>query len=226
MAHTTLHTDLFSKGYSHLSGLLTPQECLELQQHYTDTTGYRSIINMQRYRFGQGEYKYFAYPLPALIQELRSTWYPLLVPIANAWMEAAGIDTVFPQQHEAFIRQCHDQQQFRPTPLILRYETGGYNTVHQDLYGQIYFPFQMVIALTQHGRDYTGGEFVMTEQVPRAQSKAQVISLEQGDALIFTTNFRPVQGSRGYYRAAMRHGISEVRSGIRYALGIIFHDAT
>lgn len=226
MAHTTFHTDLFSKGYSRIPAVITPQQCTDLQQRYAEPSGYRSIINMQRYRFGQGEYKYFAYPLPTLIQELRSKWYPQLVPIANAWMEAASIDTVFPQQHEAFIKQCHDQQQIRPTPLILRYEAGGYNTLHQDLYGQIYFPFQMVIALTQHGRDYTGGEFVMTEQVPRAQSKAQVIPLDQGDALVFTTNFRPVKGTRGYYRAAMRHGVSEVRSGIRYALGIIFHDAT
>jgi hypothetical protein len=140
-------------------------------------------------------------------------------------MRALNIDIVFPDQHEAFLQQCHDHHQLRPTPLILRYEAGGYNTLHQDLYGQVYFPFQMVLALSQHGRDYEGGEFVMTEQVPRAQSKAQVISLDQGDALIFTTNFRPVQGTRGYYRAAMKHGVSEVRSGTRYALGIIFHDA-
>jgi hypothetical protein len=226
MVHTSLRDDLFLQGFSKVPGLLTQGQCEELQGLYGEGALFRSIINMQRYRFGKGEYKYFAYPLPGLLQELRSKYYTLLAPVANAWMQALNIETVYPEQHEAFLKQCHDHKQLRPTPLVLRYEAGGYNTLHQDLYGQVYFPFQMVLALSQPGRDYEGGEFVMTEQVPRAQSKAQVIPLNQGDALIFTTNFRPVQGARGYYRAAMKHGVSEVRSGVRYALGIIFHDAT
>lgn len=224
--HNHIAQDLSTKGFTRLPALITAQECQAFKSFYDEPTRFRSVINMQRYRFGQGEYKYFSYPLPPLIETLRSTWYPLLVPIANNWMQALGIETAFPEQHADFLEQCHAKQQLRPTPLILRYEAGGYNTLHQDLYGEIYFPFQMVIALAQNGRDYEGGEFVMTEQVPRAQSKAEVITLNQGDALIFTTNFRPVKGTRGYYRAAMRHGVSEVRSGIRYALGIIFHDAT
>jgi len=226
MIHASLQHDLFSQGFSCLPALLTPQQCVELQCLYDDAPRFRSTINMQRYRFGKGEYKYFAYPLPDLLQELRSKYYAVLAPIANVWMKSLNIETVYPDQYEDFLQQCHDHKQLRPTPLILRYQTGGYNTLHQDLYGQVYFPFQVVLALSQHGRDYDGGEFVMTEQVPRAQSKAQVIPLNQGDALIFTTNFRPVQGTRGYYRAAMKHGVSEVRSGIRFALGIIFHDAT
>lgn len=224
--HTRLQQDLDTTGYTKITDMLSPQQCLELQTLYDQPGHFRSIINMQRYRFGKGEYKYFAYPLPPVIQALRSTWYSQLVPIANNWMSVLNIDIAYPDSHETFLAQCHKQQQLRPTPLILRYEAGGYNTLHQDLYGLVYFPFQMVIALSQNGKDYEGGEFVMTEQVPRAQSKAQVIPLNQGDALIFTTNFRPVQGTRGYYRAAMKHGISEVRTGTRYAMGIIFHDAT
>ena len=180
---------------------------------------------MQQYRFGKGVYKYFKYPLPPVLQQLRESFYSPLVSLANEWMNRLGITTTFPQRHEELIRQCITKGQSRPTPLILCYEAGGFNTLHQDLYGEIYFPFQIVFVLSQQGRDFEGGEFVMTEQVPRAQSKARVITPNRGDAVVFTTNFRPVKGSRGYYKATVKHGISEVTSGQRYAVGIIFHDA-
>jgi uncharacterized protein len=180
---------------------------------------------MQRYRFGQGEYKYFNYPLPPLIQALRTDFYESLAPLANKWMEVLGIEKYYPLKHEMFLVECKAVNQRRATPLILRYEEGGYNTLHQDLYGDVYFPFQVVIVLTQPNVDHHGGELVFVEQLPRAQSKAEVIAPAQGDAIIFTTNFRPVKGSRGYYRAKMKHGVSPIRSGVRMAVGIIFHDA-
>lgn len=179
---------------------------------------------MQRYRFGKGEYKYFNYPLPPLVQRLREELYGPLAMLANDWMQKLSLAETFPVAHAELVARCQAKNQLRPTPLILRYEAGGYNTLHQDLYGEVYFPLQVVIALNQHGKDYTGGEFVLTEQIPRAQSKANVIRPDQGDAVIITTNFRPVQGSRGYYRAAMKHGVAEVTGGIRQAIGIIFHD--
>jgi uncharacterized protein len=212
-------------GFAQISGLLSNDECIDLQSIYTDDI-YRSTINMERYRFGKGEYKYFNYPLPGIIQQLRTELYESLAPLANNWMRALGIETIYPLKHEEFLGQCKTARQLRPTPLILRYETGGYNTLHQDLYGEVYFPFQVVIVLTQPNVDHHGGELVFVEQLPRAQSKAEVISPGQGDAVIFTTNFRPVQGSRGYYQAKMKHGVSPIRSGSRMALGIIFHDAT
>jgi hypothetical protein len=187
---------------------------------------YRSVINMQRYRFGKGEYKYFSYPLPPSIQKLRESFYKPLVPIANSWMQQLNVDVSYPKSHAELISLCHTKKQVRPTPLILKYETDGFNTLHQDLYGDVYFPFQVVFVLTQSGKDHEGGELVFVEQLPRAQSKAEVISPDQGDAIIFTTNFRPVKGSRGYYRAKMKHGVSPLKSGTRFALGIIFHDAT
>lgn len=180
---------------------------------------------MKRYRFGEGEYKYFQYPLPPPIQNLREELYTPLSTLANEWMKLLDIDKQFPTTHAALIEQCHQHHQTRPTPLILRYTSGGFNTLHQDLYGDVYFPFQAVIVLTQKDVDHEGGELVLTEQVPRAQSKVEVIAPHQGDVLIFTTNFRPVKGSRGYYRATIKHGVSKVKSGERYALGIIFHDA-
>jgi uncharacterized protein len=181
---------------------------------------------MERYRFGKGEYKYFGYPLPELVQQIRKSLYPGLSKVANNWMELLKIQNRFPDNHDDLLKICHSHNQLRPTPLILRYEAGGFNTLHQDLYGEVYFPFQVVFVLSQPGTEFSGGEFVMTEQVPRAQSIARVVTLEQGDGLIFTTNFRPVKSSKGYYRAVMKHGISEVTSGVRHALGIIFHDAT
>jgi hypothetical protein len=223
---TKITTDLNNVGYAKIPNLLTADECRKLQSYYDDVKLYRSTINMQRYRFGKGEYKYFSYPLPSVIQSLRETTYEPLASIANDWMSKLRIDVIYPKDHKSFISQCHAKNQLRPTPLILKYETDGFNTLHQDLYGEIYFPFQVVIVLTQKGRDHEGGELVFVEQLPRAQSKAEVISPDQGDAIIFTTNFRPVKGSTGFYRAKMKHGISPLKSGQRFALGIIFHDAT
>lgn len=192
---------------------------------YQHETLYRSVINMKRYRFGEGEYKYFGYPIPSPVQLLRENFYPPLSRIANEWMNKLDIKLEYPSSHPELLNRCKEKNQNRPTPLILRYKPGGFNTLHQDLYGDVYFPFQLLVVLTQHGRDHTGGELVLTEQVPRAQSRAIVLTPDQGDLVIFTTNFRPVRGSRGFYRVNMKHGVSEVRSGIRYSLGIIFHDA-
>jgi hypothetical protein len=220
-----IYNSLNAKGYSILRNVLSPEECLHLSGMYGDQYLYRNTITMERYRFGKGEYKYFNYPLPLTIQSLRELLYSPLSRLANEWMDKLGLNINFPDRHEELVMQCREKHQTRPTPLILKYEVGGFNTLHQDLYGEVYFPFQVVFVLSQEGRDHNGGEFVLTEQVPRAQSKAAVIHLNQGDALIFTTNFRPLKGSRGYYRAKMKHGISEVTKGIRYSLGIIFHDA-
>jgi uncharacterized protein len=220
-----IDTDLNDKGYSHISGVLSKTECVRISDLYNIDTMYRSIVNMQRYRFGQGEYKYFKYPLPPLIQTLREMFYTPLSAIANDWMKRLEIPLTFPAEHEQLLKICTSKSQERPTPLILRYEKGGFNTLHQDLYGEVYFPFQVVCVLTQPGIDHQGGEFIMTEQIPRAQSKAKVVTPNQGDAIIFTTNFRPVKGTKGFYRATMKHGVSEVTGGIRYSLGVIFHDA-
>jgi uncharacterized protein len=217
--------NLDRNGFAHLKKVLSPDECKQLQGFYPNDQNFRSVINMQRYRFGKGEYKYFKYPLPPLIQQAREHFYTNLAMIANSWTQNHGIEIKYPASHEEFIKTCHSKNQLRPTPLILRYETDGYNTLHQDLYGDVYFPFQIVFVLTKPEVDHTGGELVFVEQLPRAQSRAEVLSPEQGDAVIFTTNFRPVKGTRGYYRAKMKHGISPVKSGVRFALGIIFHDA-
>jgi uncharacterized protein len=220
--NSELRTSLNTKGYSHLKNVLTKHQCENLQELYNDSTLYRSVISMERYRFGKGEYKYFNYPLPNLLDGLRKHFYQMLFPIANDWMQKLAIETRFPSTHEEFIVECHNANQLRPTPLILRYEAAGFNTLHQDLYGDVYFPFQVVFVLTDQ---HEGGELVFVEQLPRAQSKAEVVRPSQGDAIVFTTNFRPVHGSRGYYRAKMKHGVSEVKSGVRMALGMIFHDA-
>lgn len=180
---------------------------------------------MSRHGFGRGEYKYFAYPLPKFIGALRSSFYPPLVPVANRWNAAMGIDVRYPATHAAFIERCHAAGQLRPTPLILQYEQDDYNCLHQDLYGEHVFPIQVAILLSQPGRDFTGGEFVLTEQRPRMQSRAEVVGLEQGDAVIFAVSHRPVQGTRGFYRVNLRHGVSRLRSGLRHTLGVIFHDA-
>ena len=225
MDWNSIYQSLNEKGYASIKGVLSKEECEHLSGMYSDNHLYRNVINMQRYRFGKGEYKYFNYPLPPALQFLREELYQPLSTLANEWMQKLSLTTIYPEKHQQLIDICKAHQQIRPTPLILRYETGGYNTLHQDLYGEVYFPFQVVLALTQHGRDFEGGEFVLTEQIPRAQSKAEVLTPDQGDAVIFTTNFRPVKGTKGYYRANMKHGISEVKSGVRYALGIIFHDA-
>jgi hypothetical protein len=218
--------DLNSKGFSLIKSVLTPEQCNDLTLLYDHNEFFRSTINMERYRFGRGEYKYFDYPLPGLVQQLRETFYTPLSDVANEWMSIFGSARRFPAMHSQLLEECHAGNQNRPTPLILRYATGGYNTVHQDLYGEVYFPFQVVFVLSQAGQDYDGGELVLLQQNPRAQSKANVVQPDRGDALIFTTNFRPVAGTRGYYRATMKHGVSEIRRGIRHSLGIIFHDAS
>jgi hypothetical protein len=220
-----IRTSLNEKGFALLPEILSNKDCTELVSSYPKEELYRNVINMQRYRFGQGEYKYFNYPLPNQIQQLREVFYKPLSAVANQWVTVLNHDTTYPENHSDFISFCHQRKQNRPTPLILHYQTGGFNTLHQDLYGEIYFPFQVVLVLSQQGVDFEGGELVMTEQLPRAQSKAQVITPNQGDALIFTTNYRPVKGTRGYYKSRMKHGVSELKWGERFALGIIFHDA-
>lgn len=216
--------ELHNKGFVIVKGMLTPQECQSLVAAYDADKTYRKTINMERYRFGMGEYKYFQYPLPPIITDLRETVYPKIAPVANQWMKALNLDTRFPLSHREMKKLCHDHGQTKPTVLILKYAAGGFNTLHQDLYGEIYFPMQMVFMLSDAGKDFTGGEFVITEQIPRAQSKANVLTPGLGDMVIFTTNFRPVRGSKGYYRVNMKHGVSPLHSGNRSSLGIIFHD--
>ncbi|MEJ0030068.1 MAG: 2OG-Fe(II) oxygenase, partial [Bacteroidota bacterium] len=215
---------LNSTGFAVVKNFLTNDQCADLIGNYSNDHLYRNTIDMKRYRFGEGQYRYFNYPLPSIIQKIRTELYPSLSQLANAWHEKLGVDLRYPATHEEFIEVCHKHGQLRPTPLILRYGPGGHNTLHQDLYGDIYFPFQVVFMLTQKGIDHEGGEFVLTEQVPRAQSIARVVNADKGDAVVFTTNFRPVNDSRGYYRAKLKHGVSEVLSGQRYAMGVIFHD--
>ncbi len=217
--------EMHERGFAIIPKYMSDRECEDLKEHYDDPNAYRKTVVMERYRFGLGEYKYFSYPLPGIIQQIRTNIYPHLAPIANAWFRALNIDKQFPSTHSELLQQCQADNQQRATVLILKYGTGGYNTLHQDLYGDIYFPIQIVLFLSEPGKDYAGGEFVLTQQVPRAQSKAIVLNPDKGDILIFTTNFRPVKGTKGYYRVNMRHGVSEVHSGERYTLGIIFHDA-
>ena len=223
MEHIT--NDLHEKGYTILKNVLSKEQCETLIRNYNADNTYRKTITMERYRFGLGEYKYFQYPLPDLITEIRERIYKYLAPVANKWMEVLKIDTRYPDNHEALKKLCAAGGQELPTVLILKYGKGGFNTLHQDLYGDIYFPMQAVLFLNQPEEDYTGGEFVLTEQIPRAQTKANVLKPERGDMLIFTTNFRPVKGSKGYYRVNMKHGVSPLHSGERHTLGIIFHDA-
>jgi hypothetical protein len=218
-------TELNEYGCTVLPGLLQTQECEALAADYAHDERYRSRVVMARHGFGRGEYKYYRYPLPDPIGALRSAFYAHLAPQANRWNEAMGIDVRYPAAHEDFIARCHAAGQLRPTPLILKYESGDYNCLHQDLYGEHVFPIQMAILLSEPGRDFSGGEFVMTEQRPRMQSRAEVVPLLQGDALLFAVNERPVAGTRGYYRVKMRHGVSRLRSGHRYTAGVIFHDA-
>jgi uncharacterized protein len=213
-------------GCATIANLLTPAECDALKAQYASDELYRSRVVMARHGFGRGEYKYYAYPLPEMIGSLRNAVYPHLVPIANRWNEIMRIDTRYPPDHAAFIDRCHAAGQLRPTPLILQYAHGDYNCLHQDLYGEHVFPLQLAILLSVPGRDFTGGEFVMTEQRPRMQSRAEVVPLAQGDAVIFAVHHRPVNGTRGAYRVNLRHGVSRLRSGHRHTVGIIFHDAT
>jgi hypothetical protein len=222
----SVYQSINEKGYAILPKFFTTEQCTHFIEQYKDEALYRSTIDMARYRFGNGQYKYFSYPLPITIQRIREGFYPPLAILANEWMVKLGAGIVFPSSHSELIQQCSDENQRRPTPLILQYKKDGYNTLHQDLYGKVYFPFQVVVPLSDQGNDFEGGEFILTEQVPRAQSRAEVVPLNKGDALIFTTNFRPVKGSKGFYKVKVKHGVSTLRYGERYALGIIFHDAS
>lgn len=212
-------------GNAVLPGLLTPTECQSLSSMYSVPDHFRSRVIMGRHGFGRGEYRYFNYPLPSIIEGLRTALYAKLAPIANAWNEAMGIDVRYPEVHAEFLGRCHAAGQARPTPLLLQYGQGDYNCLHQDLYGEHVFPIQIAALLAQPGVDFTGGEFVMTEQRPRMQSRPEIVPLKQGDAVAFAVNLRPVQGTRGIYRVKMKHGVSRLRSGQRHTLGIIFHDA-
>ena len=219
-------TDLDDHGYANVSAVLSPQECVSLAEIYAVDAGFRSRIVMAHHGFGRGEYKYFAYPLPQLVASLRTALYPPLASIANQWNEALGTDLRYPSEHEVFLKRCHCAGQTRPTPLLLQYVAGDYNHLHQDLYGEHIFPLQVTFLLSTPGSDFTGGEFVLTEQRPRQQSRAEVVPLGLGDIVIFPVHHRPVRGTRGVYRASLRHGVSRVRSGQRRTMGIIFHDAS
>jgi len=217
--------ELSEQGCAVLPKLLTADESRTIAALYPDDGHFRSRVVMSRHGFGKGEYKYFSYPLPHLIGSLRSALYPRLAPVANHWNERMGISVRYPTAHAEFLDRCHKVGQIRPTPLLLQYEPGDYNCLHQDLYGELAFPLQVTVLLSQPGKDFTGGEFVLTEQRPRMQSRAEVVPLRQGDAVVFAVHHRPMNGTRGTYRVNLRHGVSRVRSGRRHTLGVIFHDA-
>ncbi|MES2191538.1 MAG: 2OG-Fe(II) oxygenase [Pseudomonadota bacterium] len=222
---TSVTEQLQVDGSAVMARLLTATQCQALSALYPQTRNFRSRVVMERHGFGRGQYQYFSYPLPPLVQQLRSVLYPQLVEVANRWNEAMGIAVRYPATHEEFLARCHAAGQTRPTPLLLQYGEGDYNCLHQDLYGEHVFPIQVAVLLSQPGDDFTGGEFVLTAQRPRMQSRAEVVPLRQGDAVAFAVHHRPVQGDRGFYRVNMRHGVSTVRSGHRHTLGVIFHDA-
>ena len=216
---------LDAHGCALLPGILAPAECAAMAGSYDTNQLFRSSVVMARHGFGRGEYKYFAYPLPPLVAELRAAIYPRLAEIANRWQDALGADVRYPSAHHEFIDRCHRAGQTRPTPLLLRYSADDFNCLHQDVYGEHTFPLQVAFLLSQPQRDFTGGEFVLTEQRPRMQSRAEVVPLVQGDGVVFAVSARPVRGNRGVYRVNMRHGVSRLRGGHRHTLGIIFHDA-
>lgn len=217
--------NMHQNGYAVIPDFLSEEQCETLKAAYNNPDSYRKTVVMERHRFGLGEYKYFHYPLPDLIEQIRTGIYPKLAPIANSWFKALNINKQFPLEHAELLQQCNENGQQKATVLILKYGIGGFNTLHQDLYGDIYFPIQTVLFLNEPDKDFTGGEFVLTQQIPRAQSKVIVLKPGKGDLLIFTTNFKPEKGTKGYYRVNMKHGVSEVKSGERHTLGIIFHDA-
>ena len=221
-----LEADLDARGSARIEKLVDPATCVRLQARFEDDAAFRKHVVMARHGYGRGEYKYFAYPLPAEIAELRTRLYRELVPIANRWNEAMRLEPRFPAEHAELLARCHAAGQERPTPLMLRYGAGDYNCLHQDLYGEHVFPLQVVILLSEPGRDFEGGELVMTEQRPRMQSRVHVLQLKQGDALVFAVHQRPVQGVRGMHRVNLKHGVSEIHAGHRQTLGLIFHDAT
>ena len=217
--------DLDAHGWALLPQLITRDQCRQMSALYARDSGFRSRVDMSRHGFGRGEYRYFAYPLPDLVQSLRTSLYPSLAPIANAWHERMGLDVRFPPTLVEFIARCHDAGQGKPTPLLLQYSAGDYNCLHQDLYGEHVFPLQIAVLLSKPAEDFEGGEFVLTEQRPRMQSRVEVVPLTQGDGVVFAVNSRPVRGTRGDYRVHLRHGVSTMRKGRRHTLGIIFHDA-
>lgn len=221
-----LQAELDASGHVLIPGLLDTARCNGLVRQYADGGAFRSRIVMARYHFGRGEYQYFAYPLPAEVQALRGAAYALLAPVANAWNERLAMPQRYPRTHADYLAHCHEAGQRRPTPLLLKYEAGDFNCLHQDLYGAQVFPLQLAVLLSQPGEDFEGGEFVLTEQRPRQQSRVQVVPLRRGDAVVFAVNQRPVRGTRGDFRATLRHGVSRLRGGRRFTLGIIFHDAT
>jgi len=218
--------ELNDQGSSLLKNVLTAEECVSLSHLYPNEDGFRSRVVMGRHGFGRGEYKYFSYPLPGIIQGMRTALYHELAPIANHWNKSMGIEVQYPKEHAEFIQRCHDAGQSRPTPLLLQYGTGDYNCLHQDLYGEHVFPIQVAFLLSEPGQDFDGGEFVLTEQRPRMQSRPEIVPLRQGDAVAFAVHHRPVQGTRGTYRVNLRHGVSRLRSGHRHTAGVIFHDAS
>jgi len=220
-----ISADLDAHGWAMFPKLLTVSECAAIASLYADDSKFRSHIVMARHGFGRGEYKYFAYPLPEKVADLRTALYPRLVPIANRWNESMGIAVRYPGAHADFITRCHNAGQTRPTPLLLQYGEGDFNALHQDVYGEHVFPLQAAILLSEPEKDFTGGEFVLTEQRPRMQSRAEVVPLGRGDGVVWAVRNRPVQGTRGTYRATLRHGVSRLRSGRRHTVGVIFHDA-
>jgi uncharacterized protein len=220
-----IEASLWQRGYAKIDPLFTPEECAAMIALYHQDEYFRSRIEMRRFRFGEGEYKYFHYPLPPLVQALREHAYPRLASIANAWSTALGRPGDFPTSHDQLLTICRQHGQTKPTALLLHYTAGGFNCLHQDLYGDVAFPLQLTVFLSRRERDFTGGEFLLVEQRPRAQSRGEVLSPEQGETIIFATRYRPVQGTRGYYRVNTRHGVSTVHSGSRFTLGVIFHDA-
>ena len=220
-----LTADLAARGNAVAERVLSVEQCRALTSLYAEEAPFRSRVIMSRHGFGRGEYKYFTYPLPAVVSELRAALYPHLAPIANEWNQRLGIDVDYPRSHDAFLKRCHQAGQTLPTPLLLQYGQDDYNCLHQDIYGEHIFPLQITVLLSAPEKDFTGGEFVMTEQRPRMQSRPEVVPLNQGDGVIFAVRDRPVQGTRGVYRVKLRHGVSRIRSGHRNTLGVIFHDA-
>lgn len=221
----TVSGQMDDHGCAPTGPLLTANECAGLVDLYADPERFRSTIDMERYRFGRGEYRYFDHPLPDLVDELRHAFYPQLLPIARQWADTLGVDAPWPDTLDAWLERCHRAGQTKPTPILLRYQAGDWNALHRDLYGELVFPLQVVIGLNQPGADFTGGEFLLVEQRPRAQSRGIVRTVERGHGLIFTTRERPLATQRGWARAPMRHGVNEIRSGTRHALGLVFHDA-
>ncbi|MDX8540931.1 2OG-Fe(II) oxygenase [Mesorhizobium abyssinicae] len=221
----TLTGELNAHGCAVMPALLAPDECAEIAALYPREEHFRSHVVMARHGFGKGEYRYFRYPLPDLIEGLRTALYPRLATVANDWNEKMGVALRYPGDHAAFLKRCHDEGQTKPTPLLLQYGPGDFNCLHQDLYGALAFPLQVAVLLSEPGEDFEGGEFVLTEQRPRMQSRAEVVPLRRGDAVIFAVHNRPVQGTKGHYRVNLRHGVSRLRSGQRHTVGIIFHDA-